>query len=109
MKKIRFVTTLYTYDRTEQIIDPNQETTVVFSGHHPRGGTVVNTTLFIEALYAYIERRNYQLSTLKSLGFEVRKLNSNYINVDDVLDIYFDLLAHEFEKIESLIMEAFYG
>lgn len=92
-----------------QSIDSSQNTVVVLSAHHPKKGTIVNTTLFVEALFAYVERRKFLLSTLKSFSYASCELPSNYIDVDEVLEIYSDLIAHEFEKIERIIMEAFYG
>ena len=92
-----------------QSINASEETVVVFSAHHPRKGTVVNTSLFIEALLAYVERRKFLLSTLKSFSYETCGLPSNYVDVDDVLEIYSELFSYEFEKIEDIIIRAVFN
>jgi hypothetical protein len=98
------------YDRLRtQTIDTAHQTTVIMSKLHPRKGDVVNTVLFLEAVSAYVERQSIFMQSLKSYNPKFCTIPSNHINAVDVLKIYYDLLAHEFEKIERVIMEAFYG
>lgn len=109
MARYRFVTKDNNGRFFHQSIDSSQKTVVVLSARHPKIGTVVNTALFIEALRAYIERRNSLISMLKSFSHASCELPPDYIDADEVLDIYFSLFDHEFEKFESLIWNAFIG
>lgn len=77
-----------------QTIDMTQKTAVVYSDRHPRKGTQVVTSFFYEALKAYMMGR-------VGISGAVR---TNCIDVDLVLEVYADIMAHEEELLIDLMM-----
>jgi hypothetical protein len=95
MKALVFRTHIYAHTITEQVINLSEKTAVVYSRNHPRKGTAVITKYFVEALRAYMIGRS-------GISGAVR---TNYIDVDNVLSIYEDIMRHE----EELLFELIFG
>lgn len=93
MKALVFRTHIYSNTITEQVINLSDRTAIVYSRNHPRKGTAVITKYFVEALRAYMIGRT-------NISGAVR---TNYIDVDNVLSIYEDILRHEEEVLFELV------
>jgi hypothetical protein len=98
MKKLVFITTLYQYDHTKQVVYPDSKTATIYSRKHPRKGTQVITRFFIEALrqYAY---------TQSLIAKRHGRKPTNYIDVDNVLSIYHGIMQHEEELLLDLMLK----
>ena len=93
MNSITFRTSLYAHTIAEQTIKLSDKTAIVYSSKHPIKGTAVITKYFVEALRAYMMGR-------RGISGAIR---TNYIDVDNVLEIYDDIMRHEEESIFALV------